>query len=269
MTRPSPALSAVAAEPRAAARAQAAQVAGAARVACRGRGGRRGGRCCGGRRLHGRLGNPCWGRYAAIGQPDIVDGMLDAVQAGAGRKHPAIEDALDLALKRHLVDFDESIGVGRLGRRAGVANPRCHLQRAKLHRFADRRVERDDAAGDLVEPGEYRARILDLLCRHLGDDRIIRLRRRRGIRRLRRTTWLWNCTGGWRRAPRALGLVRRRRSQGAAGRRRQWLCLDARRRGSRGRRQSGLPLELRRRWLRRKRSAGDIGRRSWRPFAEK
>ncbi len=268
MTRPSPALSAAAAEPGAVARAQPARGCGRGGAACRGRGGACGGGCCRRRRLHGRLGNPRRGRYAAIGQPDIVDRMLDTVQAGARRKHPAIEDALDLALKRHLVDFDESIGVGRLGRRAGVANPRGHLQRAKLHRFADRSVERDDAAGDLVEPGEYGARILDLLRRHLGDDRVVR-RRRRGIRRLRRTTRLWSCTGGWRRAPRALGLVRRRRSQGAAGRRRQRLCLDAGRRRSRRRRQGGLSLELHRRRLRRKRSAGDIGRGSWRPFAEK
>ena len=34
----------------------------------------------------------------AVGQPDVVDRMLDRVQAGARREHPAGEDALDLAL---------------------------------------------------------------------------------------------------------------------------------------------------------------------------
>ena len=96
-------------------------------------------------------------RRSAIGQPDIVDRMLDGVQAGTGSKHPAGKDALDLALQRDFVDFDEGIGIGRLGRRARVADPRRHLQRAELHGFADRRIEGDGAAGDLVEAGKHGA----------------------------------------------------------------------------------------------------------------
>ena len=65
--------------------------------------------------------------------------MLDRVQARAGGEHPAGEDALDLALQRHLVDFDEGVGVRRLGRRARVAHARRHLQRAELHGLVDRR----------------------------------------------------------------------------------------------------------------------------------
>ena len=102
--------------------------------------------------------------------------MLDRVQAGTRGKHPAREDTLDLALERDFIDLDEGIGIGRLGGRPGVARPRRDLERAELHRFADPRVEGDDAAGDFIETGKYGARIFDLLCRHLGDDRIVGLR---------------------------------------------------------------------------------------------
>ena len=81
------------------------------------------------------------GAAFAIGEPHVVDRMLDAMQAGARREHPAGEDALDLALQRDLVDLDESVGVGRLGRRARVADARRDLQRAELHRFVDGDVE--------------------------------------------------------------------------------------------------------------------------------
>src|SRR4051812_49951443 len=74
--------------------------------------------------------------------------MLDRVQARAGREHPSREDALDLALQRDLVDLDERIGIGGLGRRAGVADARRHLQRAELYRLADGGIEGNDAAGE-------------------------------------------------------------------------------------------------------------------------
>ena len=51
----------------------------------------------------------------------------------------------------------------RLGRRAGVADARRHLQRAELHGLADGDIEGDDAAGDLVEPGEQRA-LVAIFC---------------------------------------------------------------------------------------------------------
>ena len=60
----------------------------------------------------------------AVGQPHVVDRMLDRVQAGARREHPAGEDALDLALQRHLVDFDEGVGV-RASRSAGANSTRA------------------------------------------------------------------------------------------------------------------------------------------------
>ena len=110
--------------------------------------------------------------------------MLDRVQAGAGGEHPAGEDALDLALQRDLVDFDEGVGVRRLGRRPRIADARRHLQRAELHRLVDGDVERDDAAGDLVETGEHRGRIGDALRRRLDHDFVAGLRR--GIGRLLR-----------------------------------------------------------------------------------
>ncbi len=47
----------------------------------------------------------------ALSNPHVIDRMLDRMQAGARREHPAREDALDLALQRHLVDFDEGVGI--------------------------------------------------------------------------------------------------------------------------------------------------------------
>ena len=72
--------------------------------------------------------------------------MFDRVQAWTGGEHPAGEDAFDLALKRDFVHLNECISIGRFGRRARVAHPRSHLQRAELHRFANRRIETDNAA---------------------------------------------------------------------------------------------------------------------------
>ena len=144
------------------------------------------------RRAAGCLGAGCGRRFRhrrvlpafAVGQPDVVDRMLDRVQARARGEHPAGEDALDLALQRQLVDLDEAVGVRRLGRRARVADARRHLERAELHRLVDRDIEGDDAAGDLVEAGEHRGRIGDVLRRRLDHDLVAGLRR--GIGRLRR-----------------------------------------------------------------------------------
>ena len=87
--------------------------------------------------------------------------MLDRMQAGARREHPAGEEPLDLVRQRDLVDLDEGGGLRRLGRRARVADARRHLQRAELHRLVDQHVEVDGAAGDLVEAGELGDRIAD------------------------------------------------------------------------------------------------------------
>ena len=86
-----------------------------------------------------------------VGDPHIVDRMLDRVQARACREHPAREDPLDLALECHFVDCNEGIGVRRLGRRTRIANARRHLERTELHGFVDGDFERNDAAGDFVE----------------------------------------------------------------------------------------------------------------------
>ena len=95
--------------------------------------------------------------------------MIDRVQARACGEHPAGEDPLHLAVERDLVDLDEGVGLRRFGRRARVADPRRHLQRAELHRLVDIDVERDDPAGDLVEAGEDRDRIGDPLGAAAGQ----------------------------------------------------------------------------------------------------
>ena len=101
------------------------------------------------------------------------------MQAGARREHPAGENPLHLALKGDLIDLDEGIGIGGFGRGPRVASVGLHPQRAELHGFADILVEVDDAAGDLVEAGEDRLLVDDLLGRRLGDDLVAWLQRRR------------------------------------------------------------------------------------------
>jgi len=123
-------------------------------------------------------------RSFAVGQPHVVDRMLDRMQAGARRVHPACEDALDLALQRDLVRLDESVRVRGFGRRPRVAGPRGDLQRAKLHGLIDRHIERDDAAGDLVEPGEHGRVVRDLLRRRRDHDFLVLRRRYRRCGRL-------------------------------------------------------------------------------------
>jgi hypothetical protein len=101
--------------------------------------------------------------------------MLDGVKAGALGEHPAGEDALDLAGELDLVHFHEGGGVRRLRRRAAVADARRHLQRAELHRLIDRDLQMRDPARHLVQRGEYRDRILDLVgkrrarCQHARE----------------------------------------------------------------------------------------------------
>jgi len=174
------------------------------------------------RRLRNRLRNPR--RRSAIGQPHVVNRMLDPMQPRTGGKHPTRKNTFDLALQRDFINLDEGVGIRRLSWRARIAHPRRYLQRAELHSLAYRGVEGDDAAGYLVEPGKYRARIFDFLRRHLGDDRVIGLRRRvRGLGRQRigrlwcRAGRRWRVTGtlGARRHLRRGGHRRpRRRRQG-------------------------------------------------------
>ena len=123
-------------------------------------------------------------RLRAIAEPNVVDRMLDGVQTRARCKHPSGKDALYFALQRHFINFDKSVSIGRLGRRSRVTGAGDDLQGAKLHCFSDRRVKRDRAPGDFVETGEHRTRILNLLCRRLGDNRVVGARR--GIDRLLR-----------------------------------------------------------------------------------
>jgi len=85
--------------------------------------------------------------------------VLDGVKAGALGEHPAGEDALHLARELHLVDLDEGCGVGRFGRRTGVADPGRHFERTELDRLIDRNLEMGDAPRHLIEGGENRDRV--------------------------------------------------------------------------------------------------------------
>ena len=111
--------------------------------------------------------------------------MLDRVQPGACSEHPAREHA-HLALQRHLVHLDETVGVRRLGRRTREARARRDLQRAELHRLIDRDVERDDASSDLVEAGEH-CRCIRNLQRRRSDHHLV-VRRRGRCGRIARLT---------------------------------------------------------------------------------
>jgi hypothetical protein len=87
--------------------------------------------------------------------------VLDSVKAGALSEHPPRKDALHVAGERDLVDLDEGSGVGRLGRRPRIANPRRDFQRAEFHGLIQRNLEMRDAASHLVEGGEHGDRVLD------------------------------------------------------------------------------------------------------------
>src|SRR5262245_63026270 len=45
----------------------------------------------------------------AVGDPDVVDRVLDGMQARARREHPSGENSLDLSLQRHFVHLDKGI----------------------------------------------------------------------------------------------------------------------------------------------------------------
>ena len=126
-------------------------------------------RRCARRRRGFGAGDGCF-RAFAVGQPHVVDRMLDAGQPRARREHPARKNPLHLALQRDLVDLDEGVGVGGFRGGARVAGLRLHPQRAELHGLGHVHVELDDAAGDLVESGEHRLLVDDLLRRRRGDD---------------------------------------------------------------------------------------------------
>ena len=109
-----------------------------------------------------------------------------------------------------------SVLVASVGGRR-VADARRHLQRAELHGLVDRDIEGDDAAGDLVEAGEQRAFVGDLLRRRFGDDLVAGLRRDVGRRqRAARRALARRQTGNCRRA--SVGRRQRLRLHAGPGR---------------------------------------------------
>ena len=111
----------------------------------------------------------CRLRSFAVGQPDVVDRMLDtqrppgSLQTSSPRKsaspRPGQGDPAHL---------DEGVGIGSFRRRARVAGLRLHPQGAELHGsspMSTSRAARSPACGDLVEVGKHRLLVDDLLCR--------------------------------------------------------------------------------------------------------
>src|SRR5262249_1789075 len=148
---------------------------------------------------------------------------LHRVQARARCEYPTCEDALDLALQRHLVNLDEGIGVRSLRRRARVAGAWRHLERAELRGLADGSIEGGDATRGFVEAGEQRTLVGDLLRWRLGDTLV---------------TGRWRDVGGLGSAARLAAAGRKRRINGRRGAlgRGQRLRLH-----TRGRTFAGLP----------------------------
>jgi hypothetical protein len=93
--------------------------------------------------------------------------VLDGVKTGAFGEHPAGEDTMHLARERGFVDLDKGCGARRLGRRAGIADPRRHFERAELDRLVHGDFQMVDAPRDLVQSGEHR----DLIPNDLGMGR--------------------------------------------------------------------------------------------------
>src|SRR5690606_14895728 len=82
--------------------------------------------------------------------------MLYGIEARALREHPPAENPPDLAIQSDFIDFDEGIGLRFFGPGARIADARRHLESAELDRLIDVNVKGDDAAGDLVDAGEFR-----------------------------------------------------------------------------------------------------------------
>ncbi len=87
--------------------------------------------------------------------------MLDGVKARAFGEHPACEDPLHIAVELDLVDLDEGGGVGRLCRRAGVANSGRYFKGAKRDGLINRNFEMGNASCHLVEGGKHGNLVLD------------------------------------------------------------------------------------------------------------
>jgi len=101
----------------------------------------------------------------AIGQPDVVDRMLEAIQARAVGEHPAREHAVQRFVRLDFIDFGKYVRLRRLGRGSREADARGNLQGAELGRLVDRDFERLDSSRDLVETGKDGGRMLDLVGR--------------------------------------------------------------------------------------------------------
>ena len=96
---------------------------------------------------------------AAAGEPDIVDRVLDGVEAGAFGKHPAGEERLARVVRFHLIDSDEARGLRLLGDGARHAGIGLDDEAAEAAFLANRNFKSRGDAGDLVEAGEDGNRI--------------------------------------------------------------------------------------------------------------
>src|ERR1700730_6372145 len=123
------------------------------------------------RHLRWRLGAclKCLAAFAA-GQPDVINRMLDAVQARARRRHSTRKDPFVLVGGIDLIYLNESCRLRRLRGGARVTGPFGNLERTELHGFAGRGFKGNRASGDLVQSGKHRHRMLDLVGARKARD---------------------------------------------------------------------------------------------------
>ena len=78
-------------------------------------------------------------RAPAALKPHIIDRVLDGIETRTVGKHPAGENAPDLAVERDFLDFHERRRLLSFRVVAAVADARCDLKRTELDGFADSR----------------------------------------------------------------------------------------------------------------------------------
>jgi len=82
--------------------------------------------------------------------------MLEGVQSGRGRQHPASEYTNLGAIGQNVVDLKEDIGLGRFFGRAGITSPGSYPEGSERNPLADRQLQFGYTRGDLVKRAHHR-----------------------------------------------------------------------------------------------------------------